>query len=98
MQQGAELDIELVKQKIKDYRIENYEDMLKSLLGRLSVIVRSANFKQQMERFLPSNVIERTLDEKKFIQYIDNTLMKLFSTVNLNIYNQAAKQEPEFRM
>jgi len=98
IQQGAKLDIELVKQKIKDYLIEDFDVMLTSLLERLPVIVNSDGFKQQMERFLPSNVVERTLAEAKFVQYLAITLTKLFSDVTKAIYGEKKDDDHEFKM
>ena len=98
IQQGAKLDIELVKQKIKDYLIEDFEAMLTSLLERLPVIVNSDGFKQQMERFLPSNVVERTLAEAKFVQYLEITLTKLFSDVTKAMYGEKKCDNHEFIM
>ncbi|NRD72922.1 nucleotidyl transferase AbiEii/AbiGii toxin family protein [Shewanella sp. VB17] len=98
IQQGAKLDIELVKQKIKDYRIEDFEAMLTSLLERLPEIVNSDDFKQQMERFLPSNVVGRTLAEEKFVQYLEITLTKLFSDVTEELHGGKSNENHEFKM
>ena len=98
IQQGAQLDIGLVEQKVSDYRLDNFEDMLTVLLSNLKQIVASSEFKQQMERFLPTVVVERTLDEPKFILYLENTLLKLFKDVVQLMFKSKASNEIEFKM
>ncbi|MBM7072408.1 nucleotidyl transferase AbiEii/AbiGii toxin family protein [Shewanella sp. 202IG2-18] len=98
IQQGAKLNIELVELKIKDYQLDTFETMLNTLILKLKQIVISNEFKQQMERFLPTDVVERTLEEPKFIQYLENTLLKLFKDVAQSLYQSSSAAEIEFKM
>ena len=98
IQQGAKLDIDLVKQKTKDYQLDDFEDMLDTLIRNLKSIVTSSEFKQQMERFLPSDVLERTLEVPKFIQYLETTLLKLFKEVSQFLFQSGSTDEIEFKM
>jgi predicted nucleotidyltransferase component of viral defense system len=79
LQQGAKLNVDLVKRKIDDYKLDDYQNMLENLIQRLPEIVQDDSFLIEMRRFLPNDVFERTLGKEKFKVYLSNTLMKLFT-------------------
>lgn len=69
-QRGARLDIELVRQKLQDYGLDDYVALARDMQARLPAIIRGGDFHREMSRFLPSPVIERTLDQPKFGDYL----------------------------
>ena len=69
-QQGAAVNTGWVANKIEDYRITDYSDRLDDLRARLPAIVRSAAFAQEMNRFLPVEVQQRTLAKPKFLDFL----------------------------
>lgn len=91
-QRNAKLDIDLVKKKVNDYRLDDYESMLDSVLKRIPSMISNNEFKEQMVRFLPSDVRERTLEDPKFAQYFQATLIKIFTNVKSGMYGD----EPTF--
>lgn len=95
-QQGASLNMDLVNRKITDYQLDTYENMLTNLLQRLPALVTSDAFVAEMKRFLPSDVFERTLAQPKFQTYLQNTLIKLFTSVQNQLLGNG--NTPEFEM
>ncbi|WP_394172379.1 nucleotidyl transferase AbiEii/AbiGii toxin family protein [Thalassotalea litorea] len=68
--QGATLKIELVRQKIEDYKIDGFEDMLDARIHSLKDVVFSDAFLKEMERFLPREIFDATLATDKFKDYL----------------------------
>ena len=95
-QQGAQLDIELVKNKVADYQLEQYQSMLSHLIDRLPELIASPEFIGEMKRFLDTEVFDRTLGKEKFQLYLQNTLTELFKTVLSKMFTEAT--ELEFKM
>ena len=73
--------MDLVNNKVSDYKLEHFNRILENFLERLPNIVSSAAFIAEMKRFLPADVFDRTLAQDKFQVYLRNTLTKLFKTV-----------------
>ena len=95
-QQGAKLNINLVRNKIADYKLDAYEAMLSVLIERLPALVSSGEFTDEMKRFLPIDVFERTLALEKFQIYLRSTLLKLFRSVQSQLLGNTPA--PDFVM
>lgn len=95
-QQGATLNMDLVKNKVSDYKLEHFNKMLENFLERLPGIVSSEAFIAEMKRFLPTDVFDRTLAQDKFQVYLQNNLAKLFKTVSNELLGNVTNNE--FRM
>jgi predicted nucleotidyltransferase component of viral defense system len=95
-QQGAQLNIDLVRYKIADYKLDAYEAMLSGLIERLPALVSSSEFTGEMKRFLPTDVFERTLAKEKFQIYLRNTLLTLFRSVESQLLGNTPA--PDFVM
>lgn len=76
-QQGAELNPEWLAAKIRDYGIADYPSAVDRCLGELPGVIRSADFTRQMSRFLPPAVIRRTLQQRRFLDYLVETNAQL---------------------
>jgi len=66
-QQGAKLEAEWVGRKIDDYGAQDYAAKAERLIGRLPEVIYGADFTNQMSRFIPLDVQERTLLKGKFL-------------------------------
>lgn len=66
-QQGARIDPVLVRNKIRDYGLAGYSALAAQLIDRLPAIIRGKEFRDQMSRFIPQDVQERTLLKDKFL-------------------------------
>lgn len=89
-QQGTEINTQLIKNKIGDYNISDYPDKLGKLLPRLPEIIYSKNFHQQMSRFIPLDVQERTLKKDKFLEFLLNETTALFKQVKMILDDQGS--------
>ncbi len=75
--QGIDIRIDWVRQKIRDYRIEDYLQKLDRMLKRLPEITEGNVFQRELARFIPLDVAERTLDKPKFRQFLVSELSEM---------------------
>ncbi|MCE9663457.1 nucleotidyl transferase AbiEii/AbiGii toxin family protein [Halomonas sp. M5N1S17] len=99
VQQNASIDISLLRHKLEDYRVENYVAKAKQRQDQLSAIVQGRPFQQEMVRFLPHEVLERTLHKTKFSDYLADTVAGLIGKVVLQLDDdQVSEPPPPFQM
>lgn len=71
---------EYVHSKINDYKISDYPNKLDAMIKRIVDVIRSKGFHDEMIRFLPMDILERTLLKDKFksflIEEITNLLLE----------------------
>lgn len=84
-QQNAAYNPELVRRKIQDYRIPNYEELLTKRLATLEQVVTDGKFDNEMRRFLPQEVYNRTLGRAEFSNYLVQTLRTLLTAVQRDL-------------
>jgi len=76
-QQGTQIDAELVRSKLTDYKIGDYAAKVDKMVERLPGIVHADEFKNQMGRFIQQDVRERTLHKAKFLDALQNEVIGL---------------------
>lgn len=69
-QQGAKINSEYVLAKIRDYKESSYLEKLRKMINQLDDIIRGKEFQDEMSRFIPADVLERTLQKEKFIEFL----------------------------
>ena len=69
-QQGAAVNPEWVANKVSDYRIDDYGAKLDEMRGRPPEIIHDTGFANEMSRFLPGDVQQRTLEKPKFLDFL----------------------------
>ena len=75
---------ELVAKKVADYGISEYPAKVAAFVDRLPSVVESAQFLDQMRRFVPRQVLARTLDRSEFREHLAATVSELLiSAVSL---------------
>ena len=74
-QQNARFDTVLVQNKIRDYGVTDYSTLSAQLISRLPGIIRGKEFRDQMSRFIPLDVQERTLLKDKFLELLTRETM-----------------------
>lgn len=84
-QQGALLRLDLIWRKIKDYKIENYTTKIEEMIYQLPNIIPSKAFKEQMSRFLPMEVQERTLLKEKFYPFLQSEMIAMLENLKKEI-------------
>jgi predicted nucleotidyltransferase component of viral defense system len=70
-QQGAKRNDVLLGHKLADYSVTDYETKAAQLSKRLPEIVRGKAFRDQMARFIPLDVQQRTLLKDKFLAVLE---------------------------
>ncbi len=80
-QQGTKIDGDLVRNKIRDYGAANYDSTAQGLIGRLPGIVHGKDFRDQMSRFIPLDVQERTLAKDKFLTFLEQNTARMLTAV-----------------
>ncbi|HDN2512322.1 TPA: nucleotidyl transferase AbiEii/AbiGii toxin family protein [Providencia rettgeri] len=86
-QQGARPDAELVMKKVADYKISAlFEEWLQARIESLPSLVASEEFREEMKRFLPVSVVNRTLLQPDFLEFLQATLHELLVTIQTDIY------------
>lgn len=96
-QQNARINLELIRLKLADYKIPDYQFMLESRIASLDEIVASAAFQNEMKRFLPTNVYDRTLGQDKFKSFMLNSLKKMLTELHMQLFGSLTP-EPEFKL
>ena len=86
--QGAAPNVELINKKIADYRIENYNELLKRRVSSLPEILGDGRFDGEMRRFIPDEVWGRTLAKSKFSGFMLQTLRELLVAVSKGLGEQ----------
>lgn len=99
-QRNVQPSAEFVSRKISDYKLVNFSEYLDDLLQSLPNFVTNQGFFEEMRRFVPQDVYDRTLAKKKFLDYTTSTLVQLFERVRSDLAGQQgnAVEEPEFKM
>ena len=77
----ADIDTDLVEQKIIDYQLSNYTDLLNRTLSQLPNVVISTEFHTEMQKLLPTDVYEYTLRKEKFCTHMLISVQELFAKV-----------------
>lgn len=97
MRKGAQLDAGLVKLKIADYGIENFEELLDSAIGRLPEIIRSEAFAEEMSRFVPADARADTFGRGEWwFERLTPQITKIFGDLRDELYPKAAPVELDF--
>ncbi len=67
---NAHVRIDLIKNKINDYKIKDYDRLLKSRLNSLGNIIHGQAFNAEISRFLPITQQDETIRKAKFLDNI----------------------------
>ncbi|MBK0098404.1 nucleotidyl transferase AbiEii/AbiGii toxin family protein [Erwinia sp. S63] len=89
LQQNAFYDIDLVKKKINVYKIPDYDVLLSQRIQSIGSIVGDGRFYNEMKRFLPQQVFDRTLGRKDFITYASERLSSLLVSLQNELSGKA---------
>lgn len=85
-QKGAVIDPTLVEDKIRGYRVDDFQGKLAHRIATLGEIVQGAEFEGQMLRFLPDNVLDRTLRVQGFKEVLQRDVGANLARVMAALY------------
>jgi predicted nucleotidyltransferase component of viral defense system len=97
-QQGAKVQLGLVKHKIADYKLDQFSKMLEQRIASIPEIIDGDSFTNEMKRFTPTDVFDRTMGQEKFKSYIKTTVINLLQEVKSKLYSKIKTEEDEFKM
>lgn len=83
-QQGALINKIYIENKINDYHIHDYFEKLNNRLDDLNKIIKGKLFLDEMTRFIPTDVLDRTLHKEKFLDFLVNEISALLIEVKNN--------------
>ena len=72
------VDKNLIRQKLSDYELSEFNDLLTSTIDMLPDTVNSSKFRNEMRQLLPSNAFNRTFGKEKFSEYLLCALRGIF--------------------
>ena len=81
-QKEVKINPEFIRAKIRDYQITNFSKNLKNKIEQLEDIIMSVDFSNQMQHFLPTDVLERTLNKEKFKIFLVNEMNSMLFDVS----------------
>lgn len=90
-QQGVTIDANLVSQKLKDYKIDDFEKNLQARIDSLPNIITEDNFHNEMKRFIPSSVYETSLGKEGFSSFLLDSLKDLLNQLRKGLYAESDK-------
>lgn len=96
-QEGATINKGLIEQKIIDYKIEGFMEMLDARITSIEGIVNGSGFDQEMKRFLSQEAYDRTLGKEKFRDFLISNLVGLLSSAKKEL-TAATDNEADFRL
>lgn len=85
-QQGAIVRMDWIKNKVSDYAVEDYSGKVATMLARLPDIIKGDAFRNEMARFIPQDVQERTLHKEKFFIFLTAEITGLLQQVQLGFH------------
>ncbi|WP_337016110.1 nucleotidyl transferase AbiEii/AbiGii toxin family protein [Leclercia sp. AS011] len=85
-QQGAKMNAALVSQKLTDYKIENFAQMIQTRIDSLPAIIAEGHFYNEMKRFIPSAVYETSLGREGFASFLLDSLSDLLNQLRTELY------------
>jgi predicted nucleotidyltransferase component of viral defense system len=97
-QQGASLDADMVLHKAGDYGVENYGELLDKAIARIPEIVRSKDFKDQMQRFIDADTFAARLGDERFLEYLASTVGGILRKMKTSLSRSGSTDPDEFRI
>lgn len=90
-QRGSSINKQFILSKINDYKITDYLTKLENTIANIEKIIYSEGFNNELSRFIPLDVQERTLKKDKFKDFLINETKLLLSNLKA-IFDGESKQ------
>lgn len=89
-------DLSMISAKASEHGVEAYENCLETAIEKVSGIVESAAFFGEMSRFLPSDILGRSLSDKAWRDDAARTLVASLQEVLDSLRGEPRRHELEF--
>lgn len=90
---GAKVRPDLISNKIEDYGIEDYEDLLDQRIESIEATVASREFTSEMSRFIAPAARRGSFDKPGFTAYLGREVRDLLADAKRRIYEPEKEQE-----
>lgn len=80
-QSGAKLNMQWVTNKTHDYQVEDYLNKLNVMVHNLPTIIHGTAFKNEISRFIPLEIQNRTINKDKFGDFLVLEIQELLNEV-----------------
>lgn len=87
----------LITHKITDYHIEDYGLLVEKFQEHLHEHVMGKEFRDQMTRFLPIQLLEGSFEKRGFLQYLERIVGEQLDAARKSI-EDVPKSSPPFTM
>lgn len=91
-QRGATMNEQFILSKIRDYKITDYPSKLNAMIANIEKIIYSDPFHNELSRFIPLDVQERTLRKEKFKDFLVNETQILLSQLG-DLFDKKTEQD-----
>lgn len=91
-QQGAVINADYVCSKIRDYQEVSYIEKLKKMTDQLEEVIRGKAFRDEMSRFIPIDILERTLEKEVFVGFLVDEIKSMLFQVEKIVNNAGVIQ------
>ena len=92
--QGSDVNADMVRAKIRDYRVEDYIGLLETAIGRLPELVSSEQFVGQMDRFLTESVAGNTVRQRAWRDVVVRELRTLLTGLKRQLTQRVSAKAP----
>lgn len=92
-QRGTSINKQFILSKIKDYKITDYPTKLDDRIAKIDEIIYSKTFQDELSRFIPISVQERTLQKDKFKDFLINETKSLLTNLRTLIDHETPQDE-----
>lgn len=95
-QKGAKPDVDLIRRKIEDYGVADWEAKLDAAVKGIAEVASSQPFRDEMERFISRDAWSRTFAREGFTQSLGRSSRELFETVQRQF--EPEMEAPDFEL
>ncbi len=93
----ARLKSELIRKKLANYKITDYQLTLENRIASLDEIVLSVSFDNEIKHFLTTNIYDRTMRRAQYKSFMLSRLKKMLTELHTQLFG-ILPPEPEFKM
>ncbi|MFG6082255.1 nucleotidyl transferase AbiEii/AbiGii toxin family protein [Paracoccus litorisediminis] len=87
-QHKGEIIPDLIEQKIRDYRIENYEDKLAARIANLPAAIQGVEFRAEMARFIAPEAQKTSLARPGFLPFLTRQVTGIMKDAEKALYHR----------
>lgn len=91
------MDARLVEKKAEDYGLRNYQKLLEKAIAAIPVIASGHDFQDQMKRFVPKTLYDRTFESFGHGKYFETAVNGVLKQLQKEFGSHAKEPSPPKR-